>query len=33
VITFVIDQIHRYQGRNERVIAPTTLLGRREGGD
>ena len=31
VITCVIDQAYRYQGRNERVIAPTTLLARREG--
>ncbi len=33
VITFVIDQTYRYEGRNERVVAPTTLLLRREGGD
>jgi len=33
VITCVIDQTYRYQGRNERVIAPTTLLARREGDD
>jgi len=33
VITCVIDQTYRYEGRNERVIAPTTLLLRRENGD
>src|SRR5258708_2213717 len=33
VITCVIDQTYRYEGRNERVIAPTTLLLRREDGD
>lgn len=31
VLTFVIDQTYTYQGRKERVIAPTTLVTRREG--
>ena len=33
VVTCVIDQTYRYEGRMERVIAPTTLVLRREGGE
>jgi hypothetical protein len=33
VVTCVIDQTYRYQGRMERITAPTTLVLRREGGD
>ncbi|HEV3124841.1 MAG TPA: nuclear transport factor 2 family protein [Candidatus Dormibacteraeota bacterium] len=33
VITCVIDQSYRYEGKMERITAPTTLVLRREGGD
>jgi hypothetical protein len=33
VITCVIDQTYRYEGKMERITAPTTLLLRREGAD
>lgn len=33
IITCVIDQTYRYDGRDERITAPTTLLLRREDGD
>ena len=33
VVTCVIDQTYRYEGRMERITAPTTLVLRREGGD
>ena len=33
IITCVIDQTYRNEGRDERITAPTTLLLRREDGD
>lgn len=33
IVTCVIDQRYRYDGRDERITAPTTLLLRREDGD
>ena len=33
VVTCVIDQTYRYEGKMERITAPTTLLFRRESGD
>jgi len=33
VVTCVIDQAYRYEGKMERITAPTTLVFRRESGD